>query len=74
MKLIEQLETRASKYNIDVEYDGNEVILVCPDGYEFESGTPTEIYSPWDRQPAVAMLRQALADIDNLGRGMIRGQ
>ena len=71
MKLLDRLELKAAKYSVDVDYDGNEVVLVCPDGYVFDKGTPTEIYHPWDGTPAVAMLWKALAEIDDLGSGII---
>ena len=70
MKLLNKLEEIAKAYSIAVEYNGQEVVLVAPDGYTFESGTPTEVFSPWDAQPAVAMLKQALASIKELGEGL----
>ena len=71
MKLLNKLEERAAKYGVDVDYDGNEVVLVCPDGYVFDKETPTEIYRPWDGTPVVAMMWRALAEIDDLGSGIV---
>jgi hypothetical protein len=67
MTLIKQLEEKAAKYGLTVDYDGAEVVIVCAEGFCFDDNSPTEIYSPWDAQPVVACLRQALRDIDELG-------
>lgn len=70
MKLIKELEKKAEKYGITVDYDGAEVVLVCPEGKAFYGNSPTEIYSPWDAQPVVACIRGALRDVDELGAGI----
>ncbi len=68
--LLDQLREQADRYRIGVDYDGREIVLVCPDNYVFSKGTPTEIYRPWDNTPIVAMLRLALKEINELGAGM----
>lgn len=70
MKLIERLKAKAAGYGLTVDYDGDEVVIVCPEGKAFHGQSPTEIFSPWDAQPVVVCLRQALRDIDELGESM----
>lgn len=72
MKLIQQLEEKAAKFGLTVDYDGSEVVIVCPDGLCFYGDTQTSIYSPWDSQPVVACIRQALREVEELGQSITK--
>ena len=64
---MEQLETEAAKYKIVVEEGAGEVVLVAPDGMQFDDDLHSLVNSTWDRDPWPNVVRSAINDVKEYG-------